>query len=170
MLQRPQENEYDPYYHRYISLVPEGSFLDLLNMQTHEMREFFGNFTEEGANYRYAPDKWSIKEILGHIIDSERVFAYRVLCIARGEQQSLPGFDQEAYAGDANYESIPMANVLQHYTALRVSTFFLLHQLSEDSWNRMGISNQKPISVRALAYIIVGHERHHRNVINERYR
>ena len=169
MPQRPAENEFDPYFSRYISLVPEGNFLDLLGLQTHETREFFEKLTEERANYRYAPDKWSIKEVLGHVMDSERVFAYRALCIARGEQQSLPGFDQDQYARVANYDSIPITKLLQHYTALRVSTFLLLEQLPADSWSRMGVSNQKPISVRALAYIIAGHERHHMNVITERY-
>jgi len=97
------------------------------------------------------------------------VFAYRALCIARGEEQSLPGFDQDAYARIAGYDSIPLAKMVQHYTALRVSTFLLFEQLPSEAWGRMGISNQKPISVRALAYIIAGHERHHRNVITERY-
>jgi uncharacterized damage-inducible protein DinB len=169
MLRKPAENEYDPAYHRYVSLVPEGNFLDLLGIQTHETREFFEKLSEEQAHYRYAPDKWSIKEVLGHIVDSERVFAYRALCIARGEQQSLPGFDQDQYASLANYNSIPVSKIVQHYTALRVSTFLLLEQLTAEACSRMGISNQKPISVRALAYIIAGHERHHMNVITEKY-
>ena len=169
MLERPAENEYDPYYGRYISLVPEGMFLDLLGIQTHQTREFFEKLSEETANYRYAPDKWSIKEVLGHIMDSERVFAYRALCIARGEQQSLPGFDQDAYAAAANYDSIPVTKIVQQYTALRVSTFLLFEQLSAEASNRMGLANGKQISVRALAYIIAGHERHHMNVITEKY-
>jgi len=169
MLQRPAENEYDAYYNRYISLVPDGNFLDLLGVQTHETRDFFEKLSEERANYRYAPDKWRIKEILGHIMDSERVFAYRALCIARGEQQPLPGFDQNDYARTANYDSIPIAKVVQHYTALRVSTFLLMEQLSDEAMGRMGVASQKPISVRALAYIIAGHERHHMKVITERY-
>jgi uncharacterized damage-inducible protein DinB len=169
MLERPSEQEYDPAYARYISLVPEGNFFDLLGVQTHETRDFFEKLSEETGNYRYAPDKWSIKEILGHVMDSERVFAYRALCIARGEQQSLPGFDQETYGRLAEYDRIPLTKVIQQYTALRVSTFLLLEQLSEKAWNRTGISNQKTISVRALAYIIAGHERHHMRVITERY-
>jgi len=169
MLQRPDETEYDPAYAGYISLVPEGSYFDLLGVQTHETREFFEKLSEEKGNYRYAPDKWSIKEILGHVMDSERVFAYRALCIARGEQQSLPGFDQDAYARVADYDRISLAKALQHYTALRVSTILLLEQLPAQAWTRKGISNQKPISVRALAYIIAGHERHHMRVITERY-
>jgi uncharacterized damage-inducible protein DinB len=169
MLERPSEQEYDPAFARYISLVPEGNFFDLLGVQTHETRDFFEKLSEETGNYRYAPDKWSIKEILGHVMDSERVFAYRALCFARGEQQPLPGFDQEAYARVAEYDPIPLSKLVQQYTALRVSTFLLLEQLPEQAWKRTGISNQKSISVRALAYIIAGHERHHMRVITERY-
>lgn len=169
MLSRPNEQEYDPYFERYVSLVPEGDFLELLGMQTQETRAFFEKLSEETANYSYAPGKWSIKEVLGHIMDTERVFAYRTLCIARGEQQPLPGFDQNTYAAGAAYDRIPLSNVVQHYTALRVSTFFLFEQIPDEAWTRTGISNQKPISLRSLAYIIAGHERHHLQVISEKY-
>src|SRR5262245_7566750 len=98
MITRPAEQEYDPAFARYISLVPEGNFLELFGVQTHETRDFFEKLSEETGNYRYAPEKWSIKEVLGHVMDGERVMAYRALCIARGEQQSLPGFDENSYA------------------------------------------------------------------------
>jgi uncharacterized damage-inducible protein DinB len=169
MLSRPDEQEYDSYFQRYISLVPEGNFLELFGMQTQETRDFFEKLSEETGNYSYAPGKWSIKEVLGHVMDSERVFAYRTLCIARGEQQPLPGFDQNTYAAVAGYDRISLSKVLQHYTALRVSTFFLLEQIPDEAWTRTGISNEKPISLRALAYIIAGHERHHMRVISEKY-
>ena len=169
MFSRPTEAEYDPAFAGYISLVPDGTFLDILGIQTHETRDFFERLSEDTGNYRYAPEKWSIKEILGHVMDSERVFAYRLLCIARGEQQPLPGFDQDEYAGLAAYDRTSLAKVVQQYTAIRVSTFLLLEQLPEEAWSRMGTSNQKLISVRALAYIIAGHERHHMRVITERY-
>jgi uncharacterized damage-inducible protein DinB len=169
MLTRPNENEFDPYFGRYISLVPDGNLLDLLGVQTQETRDFFEKLSEETGNYRYAAGKWSIKEVLGHVIDSERIFGYRALCIARGEQQPLPGFDQNDYGKLAEYEPVPLTKVLQQYTALRVSTFLLLEQLPEVAWMRTGISSGKPISVRALAYIIAGHERHHMRVISEKY-
>lgn len=169
MLNRPEEREYDPYFSRYVSLVPEGNFFDLLGVQTHETKNFFESLSEETGNYRYATGKWSIKEVLGHIIDFERVFAYRAMCIARGEQQSLPAFDQDAYAAVAEYEAVPLSKVVQHFTALRVSTFLLLEQFSETAWARTGISNGKAITVRALGYIIAGHERYHMRVISERY-
>jgi len=169
MISRPPESEYDPYFNRYISLVPEGNFLELLGVQTKETRDFFEKLSEETGNYRYAPDKWSIKEVLGHVMDTERVFAYRTLCIARGEQQSLPGMDQNQYAANADYDRIPLSKIAQHYTALRVSTFFLLEQIPDSAWERKGISNQKPITLRALAYIIAGHERHHMRVLAQLY-
>jgi len=169
MLSRPTDGECDPYFNRYITLVPEGNFLDLLGMQTQQTREFFEKLSEETGNYRYATEKWSIKEVLGHVMDTERVFAYRTLCIARGEQQPLPGLDQNEYAANANYDRIPLSKIVQHYTALRVSTFFLLEQIPDSAWERKGISNQKPISLRALAYIIAGHERHHMRVLSELY-
>jgi uncharacterized damage-inducible protein DinB len=169
MLLRPNAEEYEPAFSRYISLVPEGNFFDLLGAQTQENRNFFEQLSDEAGNYRYAPDKWSIKEVLGHVMDSERIFAYRALCIARGEQQPLPGFDEKEYARVAGYDRLPLQKVLQQYTALRVSTFLLLEQLLDSVWTTRGTSNQKPISVRALAYIIAGHERHHMGVISERY-
>lgn len=169
MLLRPNEGEYNYYFHRYISLVPEGNLLDLLGMQTQETRDFFEKLSEETGNYSYAPGKWTIKEVLGHVMDTERVFAYRALCIARGEQQPLPGFDQNEYASFAPYAQIPLAKIVQHYTALRVSTFFLLEQIPESAWERTGISSGNPISVRSIAYIIAGHERHHMRVISEKY-
>lgn len=169
MLVRPEKTEYDPAFSGYISLVPEGDLLELLGTQTQKSREHFESLSEETGNYRYADGKWSVKEVLGHMIDSERVFAYRALCIARGEQQPLPGFDQEAYALVAEYDRIPFARVTQQYTALRVSTFLLLEQLPESAWTRMGTSNKKPVSVRALAYCIAGHELHHLNVLGQKY-
>ncbi len=117
----------------------------------------------------YAPEKWSLKEVLGHIMDAERIFSYRALCIARGEEQPLPGFDEQQYARVAGYDRLPVQKGLQQYNALRVSTRLLLEQLLDSAWTATGVSNQKPISVHALAYIIAGHERHHMGVIAERY-
>ena len=169
MLRRPTEQEYQPAFHRYVSLVPDGDFLELLGAQTHETKAFFESLSEETGNYRYETGKWSIKEVLGHVIDFERIFAYRALCIARGEQQPLPSFDQDAYAALAEYDTTPLSKIVQHFTALRVSTFLLLEQFSESAWERSGISSGKAITVRALGYIIAGHERYHMRVISERY-
>src|SRR5262245_24753657 len=116
MIYRPSEGEYDPAFAGYVAQVPEGNFLDLLGIQTQEMRDFFEKLSEEAGNYSYAPGKWSMKEVLGHIIDGERVFAYRTLCIARGETQPLPGFDQNEYARVAEYDRIPLQKVVQQYT------------------------------------------------------
>ena len=169
MLRKPEPSEYVPEFVKYVSLVPEGNFLDLFGVQTHETKAFFENLSEETGNYRYAEGKWSIKEVLGHIIDFERVFAYRALCFARGEEQPLPAFDQDVYAQNAGYHSLPLSKIVQHFTALRVSTFFLFEQFSEEAWARQGISNGKPITVRALGYIVAGHERYHMRAINKLY-
>jgi uncharacterized damage-inducible protein DinB len=169
MLLRPNEEEYEKAFSRYISLVPEGNFFDHLQAQTEQNRNYFGRLSEEGANYRYAPNKWSLKEVLGHVMDAERIFTCRALCIARGEQQPLPGFDEQEYARVAGYDQLPLQKVLQQYDAIRLSTRLLLEQLPDSAWTTKGTSNQKPISVRALAYIIAGHERHHMGVIAERY-
>jgi hypothetical protein len=169
MLRKPTEQEYEPAFSQYVSLVPDGDFLELLGVQTHETKAFFENLSEETGNYRYQAGKWSIKEVLGHVIDFERIFAYRALCIARGEQQPLPAFDQDAYAALAEYDTVPLSKIVQQFTALRVSTFLLLEQFSEAAWARTGTSNGKLITVRALGYIIAGHERYHMKVISEKY-
>jgi len=169
MITRPAKDEYEAAFQGYISLVPEGNYLDLLGAQTQETREFFEKLSEETGNYRYAPGKWSIKEVLGHVMDSERIFAYRALCIARGETQTLPGFDENAYARASGYDEVSLVKVVQQYIALRVSTFMLFEQIPASAWDNKGSSNNHPISLRALAYIIAGHERHHMGVISERY-
>ena len=169
MIARPPEQEYDPFYFRYVSRVPEGNLIDLFEIQTQRARRFFENMSEEKANYSYAPDKWTLKEVLGHVMDFERVFAYRTLCIARGEVQSLPGFDENDYARFAGYDRIPLSMILKQYHHLRASTIALLEQIPDGAWTRTGTVNNKSISLRALAYIMPGHELHHLNVIAERY-
>jgi uncharacterized damage-inducible protein DinB len=134
MLLRPNEEEYEKAFSRYISLVPEGNFFDHLQAQTEQNRNYFGRLSEEAANYRYAPKKWSLKEVLGHVMDAERIFTCRALCIARGEQQPLPGFDEQEYARVAGYDQLPLQKVLQQYDAIRLSTRLLLEQLPDSAW------------------------------------
>lgn len=169
MITRPTGAEHDPAFSRYITRVPEGNFFDVFQSQTQKTIGLFETFSEEKGNYSYAPGKWSLKEVLGHVIDFERVFSYRTLCIARGEQQSLPAFDENEYARNAGYDRLELSKVIEHYKKLRNSTICLLEQIPDDAWTRTGVSNQKPVSARALAYTMAGHELHHMNVISERY-
>lgn len=166
---RPQPDEYAPFYANYIALVPEGDILETLKAQLHEMKALLGPIGEQRAEFRYAPDKWSIKEVLGHISDSERIFAYRALRIARGDQTHLPGFEQDDYVREGNFSKRKLAELLEEFIAVRCATSALLRSLEEQAWTRRGVANQKEISVRALAYITAGHERHHRRILEERY-
>jgi len=166
---RPQTDEYAPYYAKYIALVPEGEIPDILETQLHEMKTLLGPIGEQRAEFRYAPDKWSIKEVLGHISDTERIFGYRILRIARGDQTALSGFEQDDYVREGNFSRRKLTELLEEFTAVRRGTLALLRSFDEQAWTRRGVANQKGISVRALAFITAGHECHHRRILEERY-
>src|ERR1051325_4891411 len=166
---RPQANEYPPDLGRYISLVSEDDVVGAMERQTKETAAQLASIGEEKSTFRYAPEKWSIKQIVGHVTAGERVFAYRLLCIARGETQSLPGFDENDYMRGANFDDLPFAEIVDGLAAVRRSTLSLLRRLSEEAWTRTGIANQNKVSVRAIAYGLLGHERHHLRVLRERY-
>ncbi len=166
---RPSPDEYAPYYGRYIDLLPEGDLFDLLERQRDEMLALMNGLSEEEAGRRYAPGKWSLKEVFGHVIDTERIFAYRALCIGRGERRALPGYDQDAYVAGAHFDARPIEDFAEEYRAVRRATILLFRNLSEEELNRRGIANGVELSVRAAAYIIAGHERHHVRIIRERY-
>ena len=160
---RPQASEYAPYYEKYVALVPDGEIVETLEAQLREMKLLLGTLSEKGAEFQYAARKWSIKEVLGHISDTERIFAYRMLRIARGNQTPLAGFEQDDYVKTGNFSARPLAELLEEFTIA------LARSLDEAAWLRRGVANQKEISVRAQAFIIAGHERHHRVVLQERY-
>ncbi len=166
---RPQSSDYAPYYAKYVSLVPEGNFLDLLESQLREMNRLLKPLTGEQAEFRYAPGKWSIKESLGHVNDAERIFAYRMLRIARGDQTPLPGFEQDDYVKTANSTARKLSELLEEFTAIRRATITLAGSLDDASWLRRGNASGKEISVLALAFIIAGHVLHHRVILEERY-
>src|SRR5271157_1280661 len=166
---RPQATEYAPYYEKYVAIVPDGEIEKTLEAQLREMKLLLGSVSEKGADFRYAEGKWSVKEVLGHISDTERVFAYRMLRIARGDQTPLAGFEQDDYVKTGNFPARPLAELLEEFTAVRRATIVLLRSLDEAAWLRRGVANQKEISVRAQAFITAGHERHHRVVLQERY-
>lgn len=166
---RPDPSEHVPYFSRYIDLVPETDILGAIERQTMETQRLLSKIDESRAGYRYAPDKWSIRQVVGHIEDSERVFAYRALSIARGEQQPLPGFDEKAWMLTAPFDSSTLRQRTESFGFVRRSTIELFRSLDDEAWERSGVANNNPISVRALAYIVAGHERHHLGVLRERY-
>ncbi|MFC4619397.1 DinB family protein [Camelliibacillus cellulosilyticus] len=169
MDQRPIAGEYSPYFDRYVKLVPDGDITQVLKEQSKATAELLDGLTDEQASFRYEKGKWSIKEVIGHVIDTERVFSYRLLAIARGEMASLPGFDQDAYVEAASFDQTSFNALLDHFSAVRQATVCLLRSLNARDWIKKGNANGADITVRALAYIMAGHELHHRRIIKDRY-
>jgi hypothetical protein len=165
----PEGSEYAPYYGRYISLVDGNDVIRALEQQGPETVALLSGLTEQQGDYRYAPDKWSLKEVLGHLTDSERVFAYRALRIARADITPLPGFEQDDYVRAATFGRRALAGLLDEFVAVRQASLLLFRSLNADAWMRRGVADQKDVSVRALAYIIAGHELHHRKIIQQKY-
>lgn len=168
-ISRPEPNEYHEFYETYVSKVARDGALERLETQIDETLSLLSGLDDERARHRYAPDKWSVKELLGHLIDTERVFAYRAMCIARGERASLPGMEQDDYVAGAGFDDRPLASLLEEYEHQRRSTLALFASLDEGALARVGVANDSKISVRALAFIIAGHEAHHLGVLRERY-
>jgi len=169
MLKTPNQDEYQEYYEPYVKVIPQGDLLEILKSQLSEMKLLIQGLTDEQALYRYAPEKWSIKEVLGHVTDTERIMSYRLLRIGRGDSTDLAGFDDQLYVRNADFNRQSLSNLLQYFTATRQSTIALMPTLSDEAWLRRGTANQTEVSARALAYIIAGHERHHRQVIHDKY-
>jgi hypothetical protein len=165
----PETDESSPYYGRYISLVPGSDILATLEQQLDSTGSLVAALSEEQGERRYAPEKWSVKDLLGHVIDSERIFAYRALRIARNDPTPMEGFDQDTYARNAPFGQYRMPDLANEFSAVRTGTLFLLRHLDESSWLRRGNANQTELSVRAIAYIIAGHELHHLQILKERY-
>jgi hypothetical protein len=166
---RPQSGENAPYYDRYIALVPGQNILAALDEQRRQTVLLLSCRTEEEGNFRYAPGKWSAKEVLGHVCDTERVFAYRALRISRADATPLEGFEQDDYVRNGPFAQRPFSDLIEDYIAVRRSTVSLLRALDEAAWSRRGLANKNEITVRALAYIIVGHEMHHRQILEDKY-
>lgn len=166
---KPDETEYLPYYGRYIALVPEGDVLSVLNEQLDETLALLRGIPESQAGFRYAPDKWSIKELVGHLIDSERIFSYRALRFARKDETPLPGYEQDDYIRNASFDAYPLSELADEFESVRRSSLFLFKHLDSEAWMRRGMANDSEASVRALCYIIAGHERHHRQILRDKY-
>lgn len=166
---RPESTEYAPFYHRYIEQVPDGDIVSHLRSNGRELLETIGRIPEERGGHRYGPDKWTIREVIGHLTDAERIFAYRALRIARGDQTLLPGFDENAYVVAAGSDERTLADLARELAAVRESTVLLFESFPDEVWARMGNANGNPMSVRALAYVLVGHPAHHLRILHERY-
>jgi hypothetical protein len=169
MTSRPSDTEYATYYSRYVALVTESDVLSALETQVADIERMAGSVPIERETYRYGATKWSIREVLGHLIDGERVFGYRAFCISRGEPAPLPAFDVNAYVAASEYNERTVSDLLAEFTSLRKSNTAFLCRLGEADWERMGTASNNPVSVRALAYIMVGHVRHHLNGLRTAY-
>jgi hypothetical protein len=169
IVERPNETEYLPYYSRYISLVPEGDIVTTLESQIKRTLELLHGISEERAGYRYEDGKWSVKEVIGHIIDAERIFAYRALRIARGDSTPLSGYEQDDYVAAGNFDSRTMADLAEELKHLRLANVRMFRGFDAGAWTRRGKANDAEISVRALAYSIAGHEIHHVNLLRNKY-
>jgi len=166
---KPTENEYAPYYGKYIALVTEENIIRALENSLQDTLELLSGITEEKADYAYAPEKWSIKEVIGHIGDTERVFAYRALCFSRNYENDIAGFNENDFITNSNFKSLSFKDVVDELVAIRRATIALFKNMSAEAWTRAGTANDNKVSVRALANILVGHERHHIEVIRSRY-
>jgi uncharacterized damage-inducible protein DinB len=169
-IEKPTEGEFPPYAVMYIKLVPDdGLLLKHLSENFDRVKEFILSLPVEKLMYRYAINKWTIQELLVHIIDDERIYAYRALCFARNEKTALPGFEQDDYIIFSNANERSIENILQEYEAVRKATITLYEGFSETALLRQGVANNNTTSVRALGYHIAGHELHHINIIKEKY-
>jgi hypothetical protein len=176
---RPQPGEYAPYYDRYISLVHSNDvhsndahsndILAAFEDQRRQTLLLLSGRPETDGDLRYAPDKWSLKEVLGHLNDTERIMSYRALRIARGDATPIEGYEQDDYVRNSPFARRPLSDLIEDYIAVRRATISLFRNLDDPAWSRRGVANKNEVSVRALAYIIAGHELHHRRILEEKY-
>jgi len=169
VITKPSPEEYAPYYQKYIDLVKEEDILKVLSEQKAELALFFNGISNEKGNFRYAPDKWSIKEIFGHLLEGERVFAFRALFFARQPNVQLPGYDHDVWVKAGNFDNFTLEDLLREFEIVRKANLLLFRRLSQQDWMNSGIANNYNISVRSIAYVMAGHVNHHINVIKERY-
>jgi hypothetical protein len=168
-MERPAETEYAPFYARYVALVLETDILAVLERQVEEIRALAASVPPERETWRYAEGKWSVREVLGHLVDGERVFGYRAFCFSRGEKAPLPAFDENQYVAAVRSDAIPLRDLAEELALVRQSNLIVLRRLEPDEWMRVGTASGHPISVRALAWVMAGHPRHHVAILRERY-
>ena len=166
---RPEAGEHAPHHNRYISLIQEPDVLSVLERQIGVTLAALKSVPESFEDFRYADGKWSVKEVIGHMSDTERVFAYRALRIARNDQTPLPGFEQDDYIRWGNFQNCRLPDLIEEFATIRKTTLSLFRGLGQDAWSRRGIVDNNQVSVRAIAFIIAGHESHHQTILQEKY-
>jgi hypothetical protein len=166
---KPDASEYARYFGGYIDAAPDGDILDILSAQRKSFGDFLLAITEERAGYRYDEGKWSVKEVVGHIVDTERIFGARALAIARGERAPLPSYDQDEYVERANFDSRELAGLAREFDGLRRSHVELFGSFEDDAWASRGVAGGNELTVRAIAWILAGHLNHHESVLRARY-
>ena len=169
VIHRPDDTEYLGYYSRYISLVPEGDILVTLVRQNEATMALLRGLSESQGGFRYAPGKWSIRELVAHMSDTERIFAYRALRFARADETPLAGFEENDYVRNGSFDRFALADIVTGFESVRRSTLSLFRLMSDEATTRRGKANNAEISVRALLYVLAGHELHHMNVLRTRY-
>jgi hypothetical protein len=168
---RPEAGEFAPFYANYISSIPPiEDAVGLLTMQNNRLVRQLAALSDEQGRFRYADGKWSVKELLGHMTDAERIFSYRLLRIARGDATPLPGFEENDYVPAGHFDARDINDILEEWIAVRTATVALVRGLPPDAWTRRGVANGQPISARAIIYVMLGHIDHHARVLEERYR
>jgi len=169
MIDRPLEGEYDTFYAGYLALVTEADLLSVLAAQPEELQSLVKRIPPDRETHRYGDGKWSIREVLGHVTDVERVFGYRALCISRLDETALPGFDENAYVASSSYAEAPLRGFPAEFASLRAGNLAMLRRLETARWQQVGDANGSAVSVRALAFIMAGHFRHHVGILRDRY-
>ena len=168
-MKRPEPTEYADFYANYISQVPGSDALSVLEAQRVQMLQLFAGRSERDGSFRYAPGKWTVKEVLGHITDAERIFTYRALRIGRGDQTPLPSFEQDDFVKNGEFGKRTLSGLVEEFAAVRGASLALFRSFQEEAWPRRGVASQKEVTVRALAFITAGHQIHHRTILEERY-
>jgi uncharacterized damage-inducible protein DinB len=168
-MKRPEPGEYAEFYANYISKVPGSDVLGVLEAQRLQMQHLFAGRSERDGSFRYAAGKWTVKEVLGHITDTERIFSYRALRIGRGDQTPLPGFEQDDFVRSGKFAARMLTDLAEEFGAVRSASIALFRSFDEEAWSRRGDASEKEVTVRALGFITAGHQIHHRMILEERY-
>ena len=166
---RPRADEHAPYYAAYVARVPDGDVVESLERQGQETLAMLRALPEGSGAHRYAEGKWTVREVLGHMCDTERVFAYRLMRFARNDETDLPGFDENLFVANGSFEQRTLGSLCDEFAAVRAATLHLLRSLTAAEWERGGTANRARATVRAIAWITAGHERHHVAILRERY-